>query len=138
MITQYSTSYVSPSSDIQNIVANSVSLLDKYVLVQTGDNEYTALIKNLASKEIEQITISRQSVTGYNNRFVVDREIVKDFSWNIPYEYYAYSNCGFGKSLEVPAYLGALSYGVTALTTLVFFAVIFKGALFKCLGRKRR
>lgn len=137
MITQYSTSYSSVSTDIQNIVANSVSLLDKYVLVQTGDNEYTALIKNIASKEIEQITISRQNATGYNNRYVVDREIVKDFSWNIPYEYYAYSNCGFGKSLDIPAYQGALTYGVTALTTLVFFAVIFKGALFKCLKSKR-
>lgn len=137
MITQYSTSYSSPSADIQNIVANSVSLLDKYVLVQTGDNEYTALIKNIASKEIEQITISRQAATGYNNRYVVDREIVKDFSWNIPHEYYAYSNCGFGKSLDIPAYQGALTYGVTALTTLVFFSVIFKGALFKCLKSKR-
>lgn len=137
MITQYSTSYSSPSSDIQNIVANSVSLLDKYVLVQTDDNEYTALVKNIASKEIEQITISRQNGTGFNNRYVVDREIVNDFSWNIPNEYYAYSNCGFGKSLDIPAYQGALTYGVTALTTLVFFAVIFKGALFRCLKRKR-
>lgn len=137
MITQYSTSYSSASSDVQNIVGNSVSLLDKYVLVQTGDNEYTALIKNVASKEIEQITISRQPATGYNNRYVVDREIVKDFSWNISNEYYAYSNCGFGKSLDIPAYQGALTYGVTALTTLVFFAVIFKGALFKCLRLKR-
>lgn len=137
MITQYSTSYSSASSDIQNIVANSVSLLDKYVLVQTGDNEFTALVKNIASKEIEQITISRQNGTSYNNRYVVDREIVKDFSWNIPNEYYAYSNCGFGKSLDIPAYQGALTYGVTALTTLVFFAVIFKGALFKCLKLRR-
>lgn len=137
MITQYSESYSSPSSDIQNIVANSVSLLDKYVLVQTGDNEYTALIKNMASKEIEQIKVYRMSGTGYNNRYAVERKEVQDFSWSIPYEYYAYSNCGLGKSLNIPAYDGALTYGVTALTVLVFFAVIFKGALFKCLNLKR-
>lgn len=137
MITQYSTSYSSPSADIQNIVANSVSLLDKYVLVQTGDNEYTALIKNVASKEIEQITISRQTPTGYNNRYVVDREIVKDFSWDIPYEFYAYSNCGFGKSLDIPSQQGIMSYGITAITVVLFFAIIFKGVLFNCLRSKK-
>lgn len=135
MISQYTESTSSPSSDIQNIVANSISLLDKYVLVQTGENEYTALIKNIASKEIEQIRITRNS----NNykRYLVNRETVNDFSWNIPYEYYAYSNCGFGKSLTIPSYQGALTYGVTALTTLVFFAVVFKGVLFKCLKKIR-
>lgn len=137
MISQYTGSYSNPSTDIQNIVANSVSLLDKYVLMQTGEYEYTALIKNVASKEVEEITISRSSTSGYTNRYVVNREESKDFSWNVSNEYYTYSNCGFGKSLEIPSYDGALTYGVTALTVLVFFAVVFKGALFKCLNRKR-
>lgn len=137
MITQYTESYSSPSADIQNIVANSVSLLDQYVLMQTGENEYTALIKNMASKEVEEITISRASTSGYNTRYVVDREEIKDFSWNVSNEYYTYSNCGFGKSLDIPSYEGALTYGVTALTVLVFFGVIFKGVLFKCLRSKR-
>lgn len=136
MISQYTDSYSSPSSDIQNIVANSISLLDKYVLFQTGEQEYKALIKNLASKEIEQITITRVSSGGFNNRYIVKREDVNDFSWNVSNEFYTYSNCGFGKSLDIPSYQGALTYGVTALTTLVFFGVIFKGALFKCLKRR--
>lgn len=137
MINQYTSSYSSPSSDIQNIVANSVSLLDKYVLFQTGENEYTALIKNIASKEIEQIQIYRDSSSSFNSRYQVSRQTVNDFSWNISNEYYTYSNCGFGKSLNIPSYQGALTYGVTALTTLVFFAVVFKGVLFKCLRKKR-
>lgn len=137
MITQYSTSYNSPSADIQEIVANSISLLDKYVLFQTGENEYTALIKNIASKDIEQIRIYRMTNTGYTNRYQVERKEVSDFSWNVSNEYYTYSNCGFGKSLDIPSYEGALTYGVTALTTLVFFMVVFKGALFKWLKRRR-
>ena len=137
MITQYSDSNSSPSTDIQNIVANSVSLLDNYVLMQTGEFEYKALIKNLASKEVEEITISRTSTSGYNNRYTVSREEVTDFSWQVSNEYYTYSNCGFGKSLDIPAYEGALTYGVTALTVLVFFGVMFKGVLFKCLKQKR-
>lgn len=137
MITQYSTSYTSPSADIQGIVANSISLLDKYVLFQTGENEYTALIKNIASKDIEQIRIYRMSNTGYTNRYQVERKEVSDFRWDVSNEFYTYSNLGFGKSLDIPSYDGALTYGVTALTTLVFFMVVFKGALFKWLKRKR-
>lgn len=137
MIRQYTESFSSASADIQNIVANSVSLLDKYVLIQTGDNEYTALIKNLASKEVEQIRVYRGTGTGYNNRYYVERTETTDFSWNVNNEYYAFSNCGFGKSLSIPSYEGALTYGVTALTVLVFFGVMFKGVLFKCLSRKR-
>ncbi len=137
MITQYTDSYSSPSADIQNIVANSVSLLDQYVLMQTGEYEYTALVKNLASKEVEEITVTRSSTSGYNTRYLVCREEVEDFSWKVTNEYYTYSNCGFGKSLDIPSYQGALTYGVTALTVLVFFAVIFKGVLFKCLSQKR-
>lgn len=137
MITQYNDSYSNPSAEIQNIVANSVSLLDNYVLMQTGENEYTALIKNIASKDVEKITFSKSPNTGYNSRYIVSRKDVNEFSWNVSNEYYTYSNCGFGKSLNIPAYEGAMTYGITALTVLVFFGVIFKGVLFKCLKSKR-
>lgn len=136
MITQYTESYSSPSTDIQNIVANSVSLLDNYVLIQTGEYEYTALVKNLASKEVEKIVINRTSSSGYNTRYSVTRSVIDNFDYNISNEYYCYSNCGFGKSLDLPVYDGAVAYGLTALTVLVFFGVIFKGVLFKCLKRK--
>lgn len=135
MITQYSTSYSSISSDIQNLVANSVSVLDKYVLMQTGEYEYTALIKNLASKEVEEITISRSSGNNYSTTYSVTRRDVDEFNYKVSNEYYTFSNCGFGKSLNIPAYEGIRTYGLTGLTVLVFFMVVFKGALFKCLKR---
>lgn len=136
MITQYSNSYGSISSDIQNLVANSVSVLDKYVLMQTGEYEYTALIKNLASKEVEEITISRSSGSNYSTTYSVTRRDVDEFNYKVSNEYYTFSNCGFGKSLDIPAYEGIRTYGVTAVTVLIFFMVVFKGALFKCLKRK--
>lgn len=135
MITQYSTSYGSISSDIQNLVANSVSVLDKYVLMQTGEYEYTALIKSLASKDVEEITISRSSGNNYSTTYSVTRRDVDEFDYNVSNEYYTFSNCGFGKSLDIPAYEGIRTYGLTGLTVLVFFMVIFKGALFKCLRK---
>lgn len=136
MITQYS-EYGSISSDIQNLVANSVSVLDQYILMQTGEYEYTALIKNMASKDVEQIKVSRSSSSGYTTRYSVARENGSEFDFEVSNEYYVYSNVGYGKSLEIPAYEGIQTYGITALTVLVFFMVVFKGALFKCLDRRK-
>lgn len=135
MITQYTSSYGSISSDIQNLVANSVSVLDLYVLMQTGEYEYTALIKNLANKEVEEIKISRSSGSNYQTTYSVNRREVDAFDYSVSNEYYTFSNCGFGKSLDIPAYEGIRTYGLTGLTVLIFFMVVFKGALFKCLRK---
>lgn len=135
MIRQYTSSYSSASSDIQNIVANSVSILDQYILMQTGEYEYTALIKNMASKDVEKIVLNRTTSSGYNNQYSVTRQNGADFDFSVSNEYYVYSNVGYGKSLNIPAYEGIQTYSLTALTVLVFFMVVFKGALFKCLRK---
>lgn len=134
MISQYS-EFGSISTDIQNIVANSVSVLDQYILMQTGEYEYTALVKNLASKDVEQITITRSSTTGYSTKYSVSRKNGADFNYNVSNEFYVYSNVGYGKSLEIPAYEGVRTYGIAGITVLLFFMVVFKGALFKCLRK---
>lgn len=134
---EQSTDYGSISADIQNLVANSVSVLDLYVLMQTGEYEYTALIKNLANKEVEEITIIRDS-SNYSSKYYVNREIVSNFDYSVSNEYYVYSNCGIGKSLDIPSYEGIRTYGLTGITVLVFFMVVFKGALFKCLENRKR
>lgn len=134
MISQYTESYNNPSSDIQNLIANSVSILDKYILMQTGEYQYTALIKNMASKDVEKIVVSRND-SSYNARYSVMRQNGSDFNFNVSNEYYVYSNVGYGKSLNIPAYEGIRTYSITALTVLVFFMVVFKGALFKCLRK---
>lgn len=137
MVTQYTDSYSSIGSEVQNIVANSVSLLDKYVLLQSGAYEYTALIKNCATKKVEKVVIERLSTSGYNGYYTVTRSEASSFDYNVTNEYYTYSNCGFGRSLDLPVYDGAMSFGIVGLTVLVFFGVIFKGVLFKCLRKHR-
>lgn len=134
MINQYTDSYSSVGSDIQNLVANSVSILDKYILMQTGEYEYTALIKNIASKDVEKIVISRV-FTSSDRYYSVNRQNGSDFDFNVSNEYYVYSNVGYGKSLNIPSYEGIRTYGLTSITVLLFFMVMFKGALFKCLRK---
>ena len=133
MITQFS-DYGSIGADVQNLVANSVSVLDQYILMQTGEYEYTALIKNLASKDVEKIVIRRDTVN-YDKKYYVERSNGSNFDYNVSNEYYVFSNVGIGKSLDIPSYEGIRTYGMTSLTVLVFFMVVFKGALFKCLKK---
>lgn len=134
MITQY-TEYGSITADIQNVVANSVSVLDSYILMQTAQFEWRALIKNNATKEVEEIIITRGSGGAYGNTYTVRRVDDSEFEYQVNNEYYIYSNVGYGKSLDIPSYEGIRTYGITALTCLVFLMVVFKGGLFKCLRK---
>lgn len=137
MITQYTESYSSPSSDIQNLVANKIALLDQYILMQTGQYEYTALVYNSNTKECVEYTISRSSSGSYNNYYTVS-EAAADFEYTVSNEYYVYSNVGYGKSLDLPVYDGVISHCLMIMCCLAMFAVVFKGALFPCIKAIRK
>lgn len=137
MITQYTDSYSSPSSDIQNLIANKVRLLDQYILMQTGQYEYTALVYNGNTKECTKYTISRSSSSSYNTQYTVT-EAEADFEYTVSNEYYVYSNIGYGKALSLPVYDGVISHCLMIICCILMFAVVFKGALFPCIKAIRR
>ncbi len=137
MITQYTESYSSPSSDIQNLIANKVRLLDQYILMQTGQYEYTALVYSGNTKECTKYTISRSSTSSYSNYYTVS-ESESDFEYTVSNEYYVYSNVGYGKSLDLPVYDGVISHCLMIMCCLAMFAVVFKGALFPCIKAIRK
>lgn len=133
MITQYAQNNSSPNSDMQSIVANRVGLVDSYILMQTNDQEYTALIYNNATKDCNKLVFSRSS-SNYNTQYtVVESDGVWEF--NVTNEYYVYSNTGIGKSLTLPVYQGVISYSLVAITCVLTFAILFKGVLFKWLKK---
>lgn len=137
MITQYSESYSSIGSDIQNIVANNVKALDSYILMQTDQYEYTALIYNNASKECEKLVFSRSSSSSYNSIYTVTHS-TDTFDYEITNEYYVYSNVGQGKSLDLTnLYTGITAHATAVIMCVICFAIVFKGVLFKCLNRKQ-
>lgn len=138
MIKQYTDAYNSISSDIQNIVANDISLGENYILIQTGQYEWTALIRKIGINEVRKIVIKRTSTSGYTNYYSVERnEYTGEFGADITNEYYSYSDMGFGKSLDLPVYEGVTAWSTIIICCFLMFAVVFKGALFKCLNRKR-
>ena len=136
MITQYTDSYSSPSADIQNLIANKCSILDRYVLMQTGEYEYTALVYNPCTKKCTQYTISRITTTGYNNRYKITSKD-STFDYNVTNEYYVYSNDGLGKALNLPVTESVTSFSLLIIACSLMFGIVFKGVLFKCLRRKR-
>lgn len=134
MIKQYTDSYSSIPSQVVSIVNNKCSLLDKFIIMQTGDRQYTALIYNVCSKKGKQYVFSRSSNFNY---YTVSESDISSFDYTVTNEYYVYSNDGIGQSVELMVYHGATAHAVVIVSLFVMFAVIFKGALFKCLRRKR-
>lgn len=134
MITQYTDSYSSIPSQVVSIVNNKCSLLDKFIIMQTGDRQYTALVYNVCSKKGKQYVFKRP----YNEiYYTVTESDISSFDYTVTNEYYVYSNDGIGQSVDLMVYEGATSHAVVIVSLFVMFAVIFKGALFKCLRRKR-
>lgn len=136
MITQYADSYSSPSTDIQNLIANKCSILDRYVLMQTGEYEYTGLVYNPCTKKCTQYTISRTTQSGYNNRYKITSKD-STFDYNVTNEYYVYSNDGIGKALNLPVTESVTTFSLLIIACSLMFGIVFKGVLFKCLRSKR-
>lgn len=134
MIKQYTDSYSSIPSQVVSIVNNKCSLLDKFIIMQTGDRQYTALIYNVCSKKGKQYVFNRSS--NYNH-YTVSESDISSFDYTVTNEYYVYSNDGIGQTVDLMVYHGATAHAVVIVSLFVMFAVIFKGALFKCLRRKR-
>ena len=134
MIRQYTDSYSSIPSQVVSIVNNKCSLLDKFIIMQTGDRQYTAMIYNVCSKKGKQYVFKRPYNESY---YIVSESDISSFDYTVTNEYYVYSNDGIGQSVDLMVYHGATSYAVVIVSLFVMFAVIFKGALFKCLRLKR-
>ena len=53
------TEYTSIPQAVRDVVANKISLLDSYILMQTGENEFTALVNKPGLNECRQYTFTR-------------------------------------------------------------------------------
>jgi len=118
--------YSSIPQAVRDLVANKVSLLDEYILCQTGDNEYTALIRDLVTGDVKQIYIYRGS--NYGAYSVVETDAY--WSYEINNEYYCYSNIGLGSALDLPVYDGVQAHAAVIFTAALLFLIVFRSALF--------
>lgn len=132
-MTQYSEYGTVPSQIIQ-VIANKISLLDFYFVMRTGEHEYTAQIYRPATKQTDQYVFTRASST-YNQAYTVKHTVTQ---WNVTFtnEYYVYSNCGYGQAIDLPVTDLAIAHSTVILSCALMLAIIFKGVLFRCLRRK--
>ena len=134
MISQYTESYGSIPSQVVSIVNNKCSLLDKFIIMQTGDRQYSALIYNVCSKKGKQYVFKRPYNESY---YTVTESDISSFDYTVTNEYYVYSNDGIGQIVDLMVYHGATAYSLVIISVMLMFAVIFKGAIFKCLRLRR-
>lgn len=137
MITQYTNTsgYSSTDSTVQSIVANKISLLDQYVLMQTGDYEYTALVRNPFTKKTTQYKFTRNG--NYSSAYSLNVS-QGEWDYNVTNEVYVFSNMGQGRALDLPVYNGVISHSLIIICCAMLFAIVYKGVLFKCLDRVKR
>lgn len=138
MITQYTNhnGYSIADSTIQAIVSNKVALLDQYILMQTGENEYTALVRNPFTKKTTQYIFIRNG--NYSSGYTLSTSEGVDWEYTVSNEVYVFSNMGKGRALDLPVYEGVISHSLIIVCCVLLFAIVYKGVLFKCLDRMKR
>lgn len=138
MITQYTNTsgYSVTDSTVQSTISNKISLLDQYVLMQTGEYEYTALVRNPFTKKTTQYTFTRDN--NYSSAYTLNITEGVEWDFNITNEVYVFSNMGRGRALDLPVYDGVISYSLIIICCAMLFAIVYKGVLFKCLDRVKR
>lgn len=124
-MTQY-TDYSTIPQQIRDIVANRCSLLDEYILFQTGSYEYTALIHDLITDDVVQLTFTR----GSNYSVYTVTESQGEWDYTVYNEYYCYSNVSLGAALDLPVVEGVQAHASVVLTVVLMFLVVFRSSLF--------
>lgn len=133
MITQVSDDYSFANSNVVDFCKSKVSLLDKYILLQDGNNHWTLLLKK-PSGGVESYAISTKSSTGYN--YSVNHSSSSSFDYRVNNEFYVYSNVGVGKSFtSLPVHEGATCFSLVFIACCLSLAIFFKGVLFKCVRK---
>lgn len=128
------TSYGSIPQAVRDLVANKCHLLDQYILLQTGEAEYTALIRNPVTKDVTQLRVIRANNYGAYTVY----KSAGDWSYNVTNEYYCYSNIGYGAALDLPVVEGVTAHASAVFVSVLMLAIMFKGVLFPCLDRSKR
>ena len=128
-MTQY-TDYGSIPQAVRDLVANKISLLDSYILMQTGEYQYTALV-NKPGLGCKEYTIHRSGNYGYYT--VTESE--GTWEYTVSNEYYCYSNVGYGSALSLPVAELSTAHASVILACALMLAIVFKGVLFRCLKK---
>lgn len=131
-ITQYENESV--PSTVKNLCYSKIGVLDQYVIMATGEYEYTLLSKNIVDDTVRQYVITRIK-TNYDNYYECIEVSNPTWNYTITHEYYVYSNTGQGIMETLPVHAIISSWSMVGIVCIAALAVVFKGALYPCLRR---
>lgn len=117
---------------VRDVVANKISLLDSYILFQTGEYEYTALVYKPGLNECRQYQFRRGS--NYGQYTVI--ETTGTWEYTVKNEIYCYSNVGYGAALPLPVTELSMAHACVIMACALMLAIVFKGVLFPCIRRR--
>ena len=132
MIRQYE-QYSTISNTYLEFFYSKLGPIDEYIIMRTGDSQYSMLVHRLPQGKIEQYDII-PNPGGYKG-YHVNHNPNADWGYSIENELYVYSNIGYGTMEVLPCHEIMVCWGVTAMVSLVMLMLVFKGALFKCLRK---
>jgi len=119
-------SYSPIPQEVKEVTANKIKLLDEYILFQSGEFEYTALIHDLITDETRQLTFSRAP----EELIYAVHETDGLWTFTVSNEVYCYSNVGLGAALDLPVIDGIQGYYSVLVSVVLIFLVVFKSTLF--------
>ena len=134
-ITQYDNETV--PSIAKNLFYSKIGILDEYVIMATGDYEYTLLVRNIVDDTVRQYEITRYKNGSYDNYYECIEVSNPTWDYTINHEYYVYSNTGQGIMETLPVHAIISSWAMVGVVCIAALAVVFKGALYPCLRRIR-
>lgn len=135
MLSQYENGG-SISSTWLNVFYSKIGPLDEYIIMQIGDGSYGCLVRRIPSKEVVEYRITRTGSNYGSYNYTFSENTSASWDYNLTNEIYVYSNIGKGTMAVLPCHEIMVCWGTTGLVCLVFLALIFKGALFKCFRKK--
>lgn len=122
-------------STAKNLFYSKIGILDQYVIMATGEYEYTLLARNIADDTVRQYEITRYKNGSYDNYYECTEVSNPTWDYTITHEYYVYSNTGLGIMETLPVHAIISSWSMVGIVCIAALAVVFKGALYPCLRR---
>ena len=132
-ITQFQNESV--PSTVKNLFYSKIGVLDQYVIMATGEYEYTLLARNITDDTVRQYEITRYKNSSYDNYYECIEVSNPTWDYTITHEYYVYSNTGQGIMETLPVHAIISSWSMVGIVCIAALAVVFKGALYPCLRR---
>lgn len=132
-MTQYENSTSVPS-DVVNVFANKIPFGRDFIIMQTGENIYTLLVREPFGDDAKSFVCTRNGT--YNSRYNYTEGQSQTFEYSYFNENAIYSNVNVGRGLTLPVESKVSTFALCVCTSLVALYIFF-GGVWKWFTRRK-